>query len=225
MPAESTTPEDLGRAYAEMLGDDSSGIEDWETAPPAPSAPVSPPGEGVTGAVEAGTPPAPARILEALLFVGGAPLTSARACQVIRGLTVEQFNDFIDELNRAYRRQNRPYSIQPGEHGYVLALKPKFRAVMEKVFGGVREARLSTQAIDVLALVAYRQPATKGEVDSLRGAESASLLRQLVRRGLIQVMYRAEAERKEVSYGTTPRFLEMFGLQSLDDLPKTQDLV
>jgi len=95
---------------------------------------------------------------------------------------------------------------------------------MEKVFGGVREARLSTQAIDVLALVAYRQPATKVEIDSLRGAESASLLRQLVRRGLIQVMYRAEAERKEVSYGTTARFLEMFGLQSLDDLPKTQEL-
>jgi segregation and condensation protein B len=158
------------------------------------------------------------------LFVGGAPLTSARACQVIRGLTAEQFNDLIDDLNRTYRRQNRPYSIQPRQQGYVLALKSQFRAVMEKVFGGVREARLSTQAIDVLALVAYRQPATKVEIDSLRGAESASLLRQLVRRGLIQVMYRAEAERKEVSYGTTARFLEMFGLQSLDDLPKTQEL-
>ena len=210
MPTESTTPDDLGRSYAEMLGE---GV--WEAEPPeAPPAPE----------VEAKTPPAPARILEALLFVGGAPLTAARACQVIRGLTAEQFTQSIDELNRAYRRQNRPYGIQPRDQGYALVLKPKFRDVMERVFGGVREARLSTQAIDVLALVAYRQPATKLEIDSLRGAESGALLRQLVRRGLIQVVYRAEAERKEVSYGTTPRFLEVFGLQSLDDLPKTQDL-
>jgi segregation and condensation protein B len=95
---------------------------------------------------------------------------------------------------------------------------------MEKLYGGQREARLSTAAIDVLALVAYRQPATKAEIDSLRGADSAGLLRQLVRRGLIQVVYRADAAQREVSYGTTPRFLEWFGLQSLDDLPRTQDL-
>ena len=210
MPHDSATPEDLGRSYAEMLGEGAWDAEGPE-APPAPE-------------VEPKAPPAPTRILEALLFVGGPPLTPARACQVIRGLTADQFTQSIDELNRVYRRQNRPYSIQPRDQGYVLALKPKFRAVMEKVFGGVREARLSTQAIDVLALVAYRQPATKMEIDSLRGAESAALLRQLVRRSLIQIVYRAEAEHREVSYGTTQRFLELFGLQSLDDLPKTQEL-
>ena len=205
------TGDELGRSYAEMLGDQA-----WETE--APEAPPVP-------ATEPAAPPAPTRILEALLFVGGAPLTAPRARQVIRGMTADQFTQTIDELNRAYRRQNRPYLIQPRDQGYVLALRPKFRGVMEKVFGGAREARLSTQAIDVLALVAYRQPATKAEVDSLRGAESGPLLRQLVRRGLIQVMHRADADRKEVSYGTTPRFLELFGLHNLDDLPKTQELV
>jgi segregation and condensation protein B len=203
-------PEDLARSYAEMLGE-----EPWEAEPAeiAPSRPEPP------------SPPAPPRILEALLFVGGVPLTAQRACQVIRGMTAEQFTKTIDDLNRGYRRQNRPYNIQPRDQGYVLALRPKFRGVMDKVFGGVREARLSTQAIDVLALVAYRQPATKVEVDGLRGAESGPLLRQLVRRGLIQVVYRADANVKEVSYGTTARFLEWFGLQSLDDLPKTQEFV
>ncbi len=118
----------------------------------------------------------------------------------------------------------RPYAIVPQGDGYVLALRPNFQGVLEKVYGGQREARLSMAAIDVLALVAYRQPATKAEVDSLRGADSASLLRQLVRRGLVQVAYRADAEQREVSYGTTARFLEWFGLHSLDDLPRTQDL-
>ena len=106
----------------------------------------------------------------------------------------------------------------------MLALRPRYQRVVDKLHGGMREARLSTAAIDVLALVAYRQPATKAEIDSLRGAESGALLRQLVRRGLIQVVYRGEASRKEVSYGTTARFLELFGLQTLDDLPRTRDL-
>jgi segregation and condensation protein B len=91
----------------------------------------------------------------------------------------------------------------------------------------MREARLSPAAIDVLALVAYRQPATKQEIDSIRGTESGHLLRQLVRRRLIDIVHRTESlleKKREVSYGTTERFLELFGLKSLEDLPQTQDL-
>ena len=76
----------------------------------------------------------------------------------------------------------------------------------------------------MLALVAYRQPASKQEIDTLRGADCGSLLRQLVRRGLIAVVHRGDADRREVTYGTTPRFLELFQLRSLDDLPQTQEL-
>src|SRR5262249_30278876 len=134
-------------------------------------------------------PPAP-RIIEALLFVGGAPLTAVRACETVRGLTEEQFLRAIDELNREYRRQGRPYAIQARSPGYVLALRPRFRGIIEGLHGGPREARLSPAAIDVLALVAYRQPVTKQEIDGLRGAESGALLRQLVRRSLIAVVQR-----------------------------------
>lgn len=176
-----------------------------------------------TVAVEA-TPLSPLRIVEALLFVGGAPLTTKRVGEVIRGIESEQFTRVVDELNHAYRCQNRPYTIQTRGEGYCLTLRPKYKDVPEKLSGGQREARLSTAAIDVLALVAYRQPATKAEVDSLRGADSGGLLRQLVRRGLIQVAPRAEGAQGDVAYGTTPRFLEWFGLGSLDDLPRTQDL-
>jgi segregation and condensation protein B len=201
--------EELGRSYSALLGESS-----WEVDGPPPSI--------VDGAEPA--PPSPVRIIEALLFVGGPPLTATRACEVIRGLTLEQFGHAIDELTAAYRRQGRPYAVQPRGQGFVLTLRPRYQRVVEKLHGGVREARLSNAAVDVLALVAYRQPASKAEIDSLRGAESGALLRQLVRRGLIQVVYRGEASRKEVSYGTSPRFLELFGLQSLDDLPRTRDL-
>jgi segregation and condensation protein B len=95
--------------------------------------------------------------------------------------------------------------------------------VVDRLYGSMREARLSQAALDVLALVAYRQPVTKQEVESLRGAESGGVLRQLVRLGLVAVQ-RGEAGQREVSYGTTPRFLTLFQLRSLDDLPRTQDL-
>jgi segregation and condensation protein B len=170
------------------------------------------------------TPPPAPRIVEAMLFVGGAPLTAARMCEAIRGLTEPQAVQIIDDLNRDYRAQGRPYYIQAHEHGYQLTLRPKFRPVVEKVYGAAREARLSTAAIDVLSLVAYRQPATKQEIDNLRGAESGGILRQLVRRDLVAVVQRGEAGQHEISYGTTPRFLELFELTSLDDLPQTQDL-
>src|SRR5262245_11663815 len=169
-------------------------------------------------------PPPPKRIVEAFLFVGGEPLTADRAGEAIRGLTVTQFQEAIAELNRDYRRQGRPYVVQAKDHGYVLTLRPRFRPIIEKLYGGVREARLSQQAVDVLSLVAYRQPVTRHEVDAVRGGESGALLRQLVRRGLIAVVGRGQANQRDVTYGTTPRFLELFGLRNLDDLPQTQDL-
>jgi segregation and condensation protein B len=170
------------------------------------------------------SPPPVARIVEALLFVGGAPLTAIRACEAIRGLTEEQFVQAIDGLNREYRLQGRPYAIQARNGGYVLALRPRFHEVIGRLHGGQREGRLSPAAIDALALVAYRQPVTKQEIDSLRGSDSGSLLRQLVRRGLVAVVQRADAQQRQVSYGTTQRFLELFQLRSLEDLPQTQDL-
>jgi segregation and condensation protein B len=206
-----TTPEALGQTYAAMLGD-----EAWQNdaAPERPTA----------SAEEHTTPPAPLRIIEALLFVGGSPLTAKRAREILRGLSEEQFSETIVQLNADYRRQARPYSIQPQGAGWVVTLRPRYRHVIEKLYGGVREARLSTAAIDVLALVAYRQPVPKPDVDTVRGADSGALLRQLVRRGLIQIVPIPGAKPKEIAYATTPRFLEMFGLQSLDDLPKTHDL-
>jgi segregation and condensation protein B len=213
--ADSSPAEDLSRSYGAVLEQ-----ETWAVDLPADPGPAA-------QEIEAATPAAPpplARILEALLFVGGAPLTVERARNAIRGLTPEQFSQALDELNRAYRREGRPYAIQSQAHGYVMALRPRFRTVVEQLYGQTREARLSPAAIDVLALVAYRQPVTKQEVDSIRGAESGGVLRQLVRRGLIVIVQRGEAGQREVSYGTTPRFLELFKLSSLDDLPQTQDL-
>jgi segregation and condensation protein B len=219
---------ELGRAYGVLLAQ-----LPWELDVNDRAAEVVPPTEPAAGTNGSGAaaapreptaPPPVHRLVEALLFVGGAPLTSERACETIRGLTADQFRQAIEALNRTYRQQGRPYRAQVQGRGYILALQSRYRPVLEKLYGGIRAARLSPQAIDVLALVAYRQPATKQEIDSLRGADSGSLLRQLVRRGLVAVVHRGDSAQREVTYGTTPRFLELFRLRSLDDLPQTQDL-
>jgi segregation and condensation protein B len=211
------TAEPDGESYAALLNGGEWAVEVPEDADVAATKTER---EPATPAV----PPPLTRIVEALLFVGGAPLTAERACDTIRGLTPAQFHEVVQTLDRDYRQQGRPYSIQTRDQGYVLTLRSRFKPVVEKLYGTNREARLSPAAIDVLSLVAYRQPATKQEVDSLRGAESGALLRQLVRRGLIAIVRRGEADQREVAYGTTVRFLELFHLRSLDDLPQTQDL-
>jgi segregation and condensation protein B len=165
-------------------------------------------------------PPAPDQLIEAMLFIGGHALTSEVACRAVRGLTVERFHEAVDGLNRKYRKQGRPYAIRSRHDGFVLAILPAFRSLREKLFGGPREARLTQAAIDVLSVVAYRQPVGKTEIDTLRGTDSGSTLRQLLRFGLIAVQHRAEAENREVRYGTTPRFLQTFGLGGLDELPR-----
>jgi segregation and condensation protein B len=182
---------------------------------------LEPPAAAAAGADNA--PPPLVRIVEALLFVGGPPLTAVRGGEAVRGLTPEQLLHCIDALNREYRQQGRPYRVVPREQGYELVLHAPFRAVAERLYGSQREARLSPAALDVLALVAYRQPITRQDVESLRGAESASALRLLVRLGLV-VLQRNKDGAREVKYNTTRRFLDLFQLRSLDDLPRTQEL-
>jgi segregation and condensation protein B len=157
-----------------------------------------------------------------MLFVGGRPLTADRFCAVLR-VPADVFHAAVDTLNRKYKAQNRPYTIQPRDGGFVMVVKPQFRPLREKLYGGPREARLTQPALDVLSLVAYRQPIAKPEVDALRGHDSGGVLRQLVRLGLVAVIRRGESDRRDVCYGTTTRFLELFGLASLDDLPRLGD--
>jgi segregation and condensation protein B len=168
-------------------------------------------------------PPPVERILEAMLFVGAVPLNAAVATQVIRGLTEATFHTAMETLIRTYRKQNRPYHARVDAEGYSLVLKPQYREVREKLYAVPKEARLSQPALDVLAMVAYRQPITKAELDSVRGADSGLSLRQLLRLGLVVVTQRGEAGKADVAYGTTPRFLSLFQLTSLDDLPRLGD--
>lgn len=226
-PAENADALAQSQALAAALGatawevDGEPGYEaEPEPPPPPPPVTLSKP------VARPATPPVPAvalepeQILEAMLFVGGPPLDPAAVGNVIRGYTPERVRDAIDGLNRRYKAQNRPYSVVPRGDGYVLAVGPQFGGVRERLHGGPRETRLTQPALDVLSLVAYRQPVARADLDALRGADSSAAVRQLVRLGLIAAARRADAD---AGYATTPRFLELFQLASLDDLPRLAD--
>lgn len=221
-PDPPATARQLGESFAALVG-----AGDWqldeipEAFPVAEAVEVAPPPPIPVPLAEAandpGVPPTPLQIVEALLFVGGPPLKPEHAADAIRGLAADQFRDCVDALNRLYRAQNRPYSVVHGPEGYVLRVRPKYAGVKEKLFGGPREARLNQPALDVVALIAYRQPVTKAEIDSARGADSGGVVRQLVRLGLVAAV---KVDGGEPVYATTERFLEVFRLRDLDDLPQ-----
>jgi segregation and condensation protein B len=171
-------------------------------------------------------PICPRTILEAMLFVGdreNEPLSSQRAADLMRGVAPGEIPDLVAELNRRYVETGCPYKIVSEGAGYQFVLRPEFHALQNKFYGHIRMARLSQAALEVLSIAAYRQPITSEEVSNLRGTPSGHLLAQLVRRRLLRIERKPEA-RRIAFYRTTDRFLRLFDLETLDDLPESEDL-
>ena len=170
-------------------------------------------------------PVTPETIFEAMLFVGhpgDEPLTSTQVASLMRGVRANEVDQYVEDLNATYEEQNCPYVIQSVGGGYRLMLRESHSALRNAFYGKIRTAKLSQAAVDVLAIVAYHQPLDKNEVEKLRREPSARLLNQLVRRELLSVERTEEKPRRSL-FSTTSRFLDFFGLTSLDDLPQSQD--
>jgi segregation and condensation protein B len=236
--------DELAAAYAQSMGDRAEPPQPPEESPPdqqatgAAATPTAEPPEDGTSAAVAGLPLpdeeppddpcplSPTTILEAMLFVGNQqnePLTADQAAELMRGVEPEEIPGLVDALNRRYAANRCPYRIVGEGPGYRLALHKAFEPVRQRFYGRVREARLSQAALDVLAIVAYRQPVTAEDVHRLRDTPSSHLLTQLVRRQLLRIERSRENPRR-ITYHTTDRFLELFGIDSLDDLPQVEDL-
>ena len=168
----------------------------------------------------------PKQVIEAALFVGGQPLTAKKLCYVLRGdFDLDFIEQTIDELNHQYLEEERPYEIRLGEGGYRFVLHDEFQRLRNRVYGiGPREVKLSQDVLEVLALVAYRQPMTQADIEGLGKSNPGPSLRQLLRRELIS-LERDPQDRKNVKYRTTRRFLSVFGLGRLDELPQADELM
>jgi segregation and condensation protein B len=170
--------------------------------------------------------PEPTQVIEALLFVGGQPLTAKTICGLLRGdFNPEYVERAIDEINLRYSRQNRPYEIRQDDGSYRIVLRGEYEPLRNRVYGfGPKQVRLSQETLEILALVAYRQPIARKKIDEIAKRSAGTALRQLAERGLI-VLERSEATpASEPQYRTSTRFLQLFGVARLDDLPQIEDL-
>ena len=153
----------------------------------------------------------------------GEPLTSERIAGLMRGVQPAEIDDLVADLNAEYDAAGTPYSILSVGPGYQLALRMEFGPLRDAFHGRVREARLSQAAVDVLAIVAYHQPVSAHEIDRLRGKANGAILSQLVRRDLLSIERTIENKAHPL-YRTTARFLDLFGLDDLAELPKSHDI-
>jgi segregation and condensation protein B len=222
VPEEKGLPLDrVSAALAGMLG---SG-DDPYAVPPAADSPA-----GDVAAEVGQSDPAcllsPRSILEAMLFVGSPtnePLSSKQVAALMRGVRPAEIDALVRDLNAQYDRLSCPYTIASEGLGYRLRLRDQYVRVHDKFYGKQRRARLSRAAIEVLAAVAYHAPITADEISRMRGVASGPVLVQLVRRQLVR-LERTTSKPRRVQYFTTDRFLELFGLRGLEDLPRSQDL-
>ena len=168
----------------------------------------------------------PTSILEAMFFVGdrdNRPLELSRAVGLMRNVTVEEGKRCIDELNRRYEARQSPYRIVREENGYRMVLLPEAAAVSENFGSKVRQVKLQQKVIEILAIIAYRQPVTLDEIQDVRPGTTA-LVSQLIRRGLICAESKQAQKKSLTYYRTTPRFLSVLGIESLDELPMIDEI-
>jgi segregation and condensation protein B len=168
----------------------------------------------------------PRSVVESMLFVGrpdNGPISARELAAAMRGVSPKEIEAVVLDLNAVYDADRTPYHIDQSDGGYRLVLRPEFERVRDKFYGRVKEARLSPTVVEVLSVLAYNQPATLEQLNELRGSPCGAALATLVRRKLVR-LERVPNTAKSPRYSTTERFLQLFGLESLEALPRSEEL-
>lgn len=154
--------------------------------------------------------------LESILFISPNPLSISQLSSIL-DIPPSQVQTLISQLQEDLK--SRGIRIQNFRGKYTLTTAPETSAVVEKLLNLEAESRLSKAALEVLAILAYKQPITRPEIDAIRGVNSDGVIRTLIRLGLIEEIGRAESPGRPIIYAVTPEFLNRFGISSLDELP------
>ena len=159
------------------------------------------------------------RDIEALLFATDAPLTAARLKRIFPEAEGKELRAAVDELREEYDRDGHAFTVVEFGGGWQIASRPEYSPVIEQLLQSRRFARLSKAGLEVLAIIAYRQPITRLEVDEIRGVNSSGAIATLTERSLVTVVGRSQTVGNPLLYGTTREFLNHLGLKGLGQLP------
>lgn len=163
------------------------------------------------------------RVIEALILASPDPVTLQRLVAIVAGLTPAVAKDRINELNAEYEAQSRAFDIWEVAGGFQVRTRAEFSGYVQQLRKD-RPLRLSQAALESLAIVAYKQPLTRAELELVRGVDSGAVLRSLLDRRLLRLLGHREVPGRPLIYGTGKRFLEVFGLESLKELPSLREL-
>jgi segregation and condensation protein B len=163
-------------------------------------------------------------IIEALLFASEKPLPADRIQAIMKDITPEQIEEAVEALNEKYRNGGHSIAIKKVAKGYRIYTIPDYAEWVKALFSHNRKERLTPQALEVLSIVAYKQPIVKSEIDLIRGVNSEGPVFTLLDRKLITIVGRKPAPGRPLLYGTTKEFLTHFGLNDVEDLPRMEEL-
>lgn len=201
---------------------------------PVDDDPEAAPATAPPGAAEASEPDAPEqdasadagqvkRVIEALLFSADRPVSASRLAEISGAGDGRQVRRVVKELQQEYDAGGRAFAIEEIAGGFQLLSRPEFAPWVLQLANRRQQETLSKAALETLAIVSYRQPITRAEIEDIRGVQSGHILRSLVDRRMLKVVGKSEELGRPLLYGTTRRFLEAFGLRSLKDLPRRPD--
>lgn len=162
-------------------------------------------------------------LVEALLFATAQPLPLKRLVEIL-GAEKGCVSQAVELLRQEYESTQRAFQVEEIAGGYQLLSKPEYHQWICLLEKKNTESKLSPAALETLAIIAYKQPVLRATIEAIRGVESSQMLRSLIEKGLVKIVGKDESLGRPLLYGTTKRFLEYFGLDSLNALPRTQEL-
>ncbi|MFG0295068.1 MAG: SMC-Scp complex subunit ScpB, partial [Maioricimonas sp. JB045] len=162
--------------------------------------------------------------LEAALFVADQALSARRLSQYASLASAAEARQLVEQLNAAYDQSGSTFRIETVATGYRLLTDPRYAPWLDRLHQRQEKQKLSPPALETLAIVAYRQPITRADIEAVRGVQTAEILKQLMERGLIRIAGEDDSLGRPYLYGTTRLFLEVFGLRSLNELPMAERL-
>jgi segregation and condensation protein B len=164
------------------------------------------------------------RRIEALLFASDMPLSVSRLAAITGAESPRQIKNAIESIGMSYRENGRSFEIVEIAGGYQIMTLPEYAMIVSQLFKNKRKSRLSQQALETLAIIAYKQPICRTDIEMIRGVNSEGVLSTLIERELIQISGRGEGVGRPYLYTTTRKFLEYLGLKDHRDLPSIEEI-
>ena len=164
------------------------------------------------------------KILESLLFVSEIPLTTKKIASFVKDASLEEVQQALASLQEEINGMDRSFQVIQIAEGFQLVTRPEFHKWAKELYKVISKTRLSKAALEALAIIAYKQPVTRAEVEAIRGVEVSNLIQSLLEKKMIRILGRAETPGRPLLYATTHEFLIHFGLKDLSDLPKISEI-